>query len=348
VSAATPDSGRGSAVGSGVVLRMRSRPLWSGLAISGATLLLMLLGAIAFDIWAHARIRDAGWNLEGYRGPRLGRKAPNELRVAAVGGSTTFGFGVYPGDSYPARLEHALRRRMDGTTPVSVANLGFNNDGAVCFESTVEAYEYLKPDVYIIYAGVNDMPKFVLVRQPRDCGRWRSWVFRTFGYLPIGDQLVRDKYFALRYGSVEKGYRLRRFSWDRIGEARQRTATAADGGPPTPGETAQLTEQGGRVYRDLILRLVGSLLARGKGVIVAPEAFSQHHRGPQQAVLHAALVETFGAEPRFRFVDVWPLFPESDRQTVLWDNIHMNPVGNARLADAFVEPVLALAARRSP
>jgi GDSL-like lipase/acylhydrolase family protein len=327
----------------------RPRAPWSGLAISGAAVLLMLLAAIGFDIYAHARLRNAGWNLEGYRGARLGRKAPNEVRVATLGGSTTFGYGVAPGDSYPARLEEALRRRLDGTTPVSVANLGFNNDGAVCFESTVEAYEYLKPDIYIIYAGVNDLFTFSLVRQPRDCGRPGSWVFRTFGYLPIADHLVRDKYFALRYGSVEKGYRMRwQFSWDRIGEARRRTGLPAVAFPATPGESEQIAVQGGRVYRDLIVHLVGSLLARGKSVIVAHEAFTEHSRGPQQAILRATLTESFGAEARFRFVDVWPLFPEAERATVLWDDMHMGPVGNARLADAFVEPVLALAGRRAP
>ncbi len=188
------------------MMRRGARPL-IGLSISAAMVAALLAGLYGLDAYAHRRFGAvAGWNVHGYRGSVLGPKMPNEVRIAALGGSTTYGYGVGPDQSYPAQLERALADALGPRVRVTVANLGFNNDGAVCFKGTVEAYAYLDPDIYIIYSGVNDSPQMSIRRRPSDCGR-PSWVFRTFGRLPIVHVVLREKYYQLRYGSVEKGYR---------------------------------------------------------------------------------------------------------------------------------------------
>jgi hypothetical protein len=49
----------------------------------------------AVDLYLHHRAsRSAGLNLWGYRGPVVGRKQPGETRIAVLGGSTAFGYGV--------------------------------------------------------------------------------------------------------------------------------------------------------------------------------------------------------------------------------------------------------------
>ena len=48
----------------------------------------ILFGA---DLYLHHK---HGVNAWGYRGPVIGRKQPGEKRVAILGGSTTWGFGL--------------------------------------------------------------------------------------------------------------------------------------------------------------------------------------------------------------------------------------------------------------
>ena len=59
------------------------------------SVLVTLLGALGVDLYLHHRAeKSAGLNRWGYRGPVVGRKAPGEIRVAMLGGSTAFGYGV--------------------------------------------------------------------------------------------------------------------------------------------------------------------------------------------------------------------------------------------------------------
>ena len=62
----------------------------------------MLVLLLAADLVLHQRAeRSAGLNRYGYRGPVIGGKQPGELRVAMLGGSTVFGYGVAWNESLP-------------------------------------------------------------------------------------------------------------------------------------------------------------------------------------------------------------------------------------------------------
>lgn len=346
----------------------RPRDILVGLALSSATLVLIVAALVAVDLYGHHRLAPfAGWNAHGYRGRILGRKGPTEIRVAALGGSTTYGYAVAAGQSYPDYLERELRRRMAPGVTISVVNLGFNNDGAVCFADTVKAYDYLGPDIFIIYSGINDAPGYTIVRQPADCGRMGSWVFRTSGYLPIGDLLVREKYYQLRYGSVDKGYLARSpglarqlATWregleSKWREEARRTVRQASRPVPALGGRDRLYRDeeavviyGSMIYKKIVVELVRSLLARGTRVIVAPQPFfgdTFSTRRYQQALLRAAVDREFGTDPRFRYADLGDLFTRREQLIVTTDGMHLNAAGNERLARAFVEPVLDLARR---
>src|SRR5205807_147173 len=132
-----------------------------------------------FEAFASHRLGDTAWNLRGYRGRLLGRKKPNEIRVAAIGGSTTFGFTVRTRETYPAYLETILNERLAarGLT-ASVANLGHLSDSSVCYEPTYQAYRDLDPDVLILYEGYNDVSGGTR-RTERDCYRQSSAIFRA-------------------------------------------------------------------------------------------------------------------------------------------------------------------------
>ena len=66
-----------------------------------ASVVMSFIGAtaalLALDLYVHAKFDDyAGTNIWGYRGSVVGTKQDGERRVAVVGGSTAFGYGVTP------------------------------------------------------------------------------------------------------------------------------------------------------------------------------------------------------------------------------------------------------------
>src|SRR5687768_8294397 len=66
-----------------------------------------LSALLAVDLYLHHRAeRSAGLNRWGYRGPIATGKQAGEVRIAMLGGSTMFGYGVTWSEAIPALLEH--------------------------------------------------------------------------------------------------------------------------------------------------------------------------------------------------------------------------------------------------
>jgi len=72
---------------------------------------------------------DTLWeiNAAGHRGVEAGPRIPGQVRVAALGDSFTFGYGVEAEEAWPARLSGRLSRR--GEAPAEVVNLGIGGYG---------------------------------------------------------------------------------------------------------------------------------------------------------------------------------------------------------------------------
>src|SRR5215510_6138825 len=86
------------------------------------------------DLYLHYK---HGVNLWGYRGPALGRKQSGEKRVAVLGGSTAWGYGMKAGQDFPAQLQRLLKNSAAvRSSPISIVNLGYNNEGAYSFAAT--------------------------------------------------------------------------------------------------------------------------------------------------------------------------------------------------------------------
>lgn len=103
--------------------------------------------------------RDDRHNAHGLRGAEFPREKPaGELRIACLGGSTTYSTTVSDWRaSYPAQLEARLHEL--GHTHVGVLNAGVQ--GWSSFESTLNLHLRLlelEPDVVIVYHGVNEVP----------------------------------------------------------------------------------------------------------------------------------------------------------------------------------------------
>lgn len=97
---------------------------------------------------------DLRVNRDGLRGPELGEKRADTLRLACLGDSTTFGFKVAEADSYPARLAQLLAEDYR----VEVLNAG------VPGYSTLQGLRFLerevltlRPDVLVVGLGANDL-----------------------------------------------------------------------------------------------------------------------------------------------------------------------------------------------
>src|SRR4026207_1998602 len=103
-----------------VVFALVAMALAFGLSVTA------LLGA---DIFLHRKFQtSAGVTVWGYRGPTLGRKKPGELRIAFLGGSTAFGYGVTADQAIPAQLE----KKLDARVAAGGARVG---GGGACGES---------------------------------------------------------------------------------------------------------------------------------------------------------------------------------------------------------------------
>lgn len=98
-------------------------------------------------------------NSLGYRGPEIALPKPDHVyRIVALGGSTTY--GIYLDrwqDAYPHKLQQALTE-AHGYQDIEVINAGV--PGYTSWESAVNLMlriPDLKPDMVIVYHGVNDI-----------------------------------------------------------------------------------------------------------------------------------------------------------------------------------------------
>ena len=340
-------------------------------AIVAITMSFVAMGGVLLvaDLVVHQRAeRSAGLNRYGYRGPVVPRKQPGELRVAMVGGSTVFGYGVAWNESIPAYLETRLKERL--SRPVRVINLGFNNEGAYAFKPNLEDFAYLDYDVIVLYEGYNDLlgdenPNHTVYRRT-------SAIFRAFGYYPILPLYLEEKARALRFGSVGAAYEAAgRKDGSQVvfrpGLA-QRTSAAAleaissmtaalDGQLSHTRTTPRaLNESESTVgctfpyvtYCESVAAAIRYGLSRGNGVVVGsqPRAIgggSAHNlHENQQTALAAMLQRAFAGNPRVSWADCSNLVDLHDVD-VTFDAMHLKPQANATVAAALVEHVLKVA-----
>lgn len=73
--------------------------------------------------------------------------------IVAVGDSLTFGFGVSPDRSYPARLEGKLR---EAGQQYKVINAGINGEKSGEALARIDGILAMKPDIVILQTGTND------------------------------------------------------------------------------------------------------------------------------------------------------------------------------------------------
>ncbi|MCP4314253.1 MAG: hypothetical protein GY790_23615, partial [Bacteroidetes bacterium] len=128
----------------------------------------------AFSWIPNARFSRQTVNQDGFVSTRdiPFEKAPDEIRIVTLGGSSTVGNGNLDENTYPRKLESFLQGRFPDKK-ITVIN------GAAGGYSTIESLGYLqtrltyyKPDIILIMHAWNDM--YYFARTPRRISEWRK------------------------------------------------------------------------------------------------------------------------------------------------------------------------------
>jgi lysophospholipase L1-like esterase len=88
--------------------------------------------------------------------------AAQQIKIVALGGSSTYGEGVGRGETYPVKLQAALRARG---IDASVTNAGINGDTSAGGLSRVDSVAPAGTHVVIIELGINDAGKGIALEQ---------------------------------------------------------------------------------------------------------------------------------------------------------------------------------------
>lgn len=97
-------------------------------------------------------------NARGFRGEDFDvAKPPGTVRIVALGGSSTFGYGNRDPQTYPAQLEALLEQRCPDERRIEVINLGIPHQSSAQILALFRAEGLpLEPDVVTFYEGAND------------------------------------------------------------------------------------------------------------------------------------------------------------------------------------------------
>jgi hypothetical protein len=333
----------------------RRRLAYAALAALLATGLVVLL-FVAADIYVHWRTQDlAGVNIRGYRGSLMPSKKPGEIRVAVLGGSTAFGWGLPFHESVPAFLERLLN--ASASTRFSVVNLGAPGQGAYGFLFDLEDFAYLDYDIVCLYEGYNDLGP-ITKRGLNNYLLWRrqSPVFRWTGYYPLLPVVLREKAQAMLNGgnvntapgevTFNAGFAKRA-----VAGAMSAVADATKGLndsvgvmapiPPHPSVAEECVEKWRR-YCGSVRDAVAWALARDKKVIFITQPYVSDAHVEQQANVAAMLRARFGSDTRFRYVNLGRAIDLTDR-AIAYDGLHLVATGNEVIAAGLVDPVTTLA-----
>jgi hypothetical protein len=315
----------------------------------------MLLALIGADIYVHWRTQNvAGVNVWGYRGAPVPSKRDGETRVAMLGGSTVYGWGLPAHESIASFLEQRLNASPSGHH-FSVVNLGAPGQGAYGFVTDLADFEDLDYDIVCLYEGYNDLSSIT----PRGRDNYLLWrrespVFRWTGYYPILPIVLREKADLMTGAGKAAGgqVRFRPGFGSRVASGAMRAVAAVTG--DLAGQVGGLTPVPANAPKDgecieTWTRYCGSVrdavawaLAHDKRVIVVTQPYVSDAHKEQQANVAAMLKARFGAEPRVAYVNLGDAVDMQDRN-VAYDGLHLIASGNDTIASRLVAPVLEAA-----
>ncbi|QDU85981.1 GDSL-like Lipase/Acylhydrolase [Planctomycetes bacterium Pla163] len=139
-----------------VLMRNADPGRWAGLVHRPSA-----IEGLSYELVPGFEGRFAGFQIrvndDGLRGANVEREPdPKRLRIAVIGDSTTFGYGVFNTQTYSHVLQQALNARRTGWhyEVLNFGTSGYNTlDEALVLEEKVLAYE---PDLVVVGYNLND------------------------------------------------------------------------------------------------------------------------------------------------------------------------------------------------
>jgi lysophospholipase L1-like esterase len=300
-----------------------------------------ILVLVAAELYLHHK---HGINLRGYRGPSLGTKQAGEKRVAILGGSTTWGFGVPAGQDVPAQLEKMLAQTNDAGTKVTTINLGWNNEGSYSFQFTLNDYDYLNYDAVIFYSGYNDLSE----QRNYNVYRRRSPVFVWTGYFPLLPSLTLDKLTVWKSQLLGQNHH-QIFQPPDVKRApppetfRQQAGPRNDATPASPFNSGTCPAEWS-FYCDQLSEAINISIKKGKRVLIVTEPYISDRHVEQQRTIAGMISARFAENANVRYLDLGTAVDLRD-PALCWDGMHLTQEGNRRIAAALVQPVRDLLQR---
>jgi hypothetical protein len=298
----------------------------------GAELLVILaLLGVVLDQYAHKRTQSlAGVNSWGYRGPVMAERAPDEFRIAVIGGDAAFGWGVAPGETSTAYLRLWVQTSLPAGSSrmVTAVNLGALGLPARGYADRIRQFRYLAPDVICLI--VDPIDHLAAATLPPA----ESVITASTGYVPMLPLLLQEK----------GGREIDRGRWlvGRVLSAGGRALRGADRAVARvwPGAAPPLeADRSGALDDALDTALASAAVA----VVVLPMPFTR-----EDAAGHAAARQLFerraAAEPRMRIVDLagQPRLADPDLRL---DGANFGAGGHSLAAQAIAPTVSGLVSR---
>ena len=271
-----------------------------------------LLAGVMLDVSAHRRDDPLVINQFGYRGPARASKRAVERRVIIVGGSAAFSADTpWPLTLGPALVQamNIIKGASDEAPFADVQNVAEQLAGADTYVEALKDYDYLRPDLVMVYDGYDPVGN-------QFAGRRHSWLFRSLGYFPIlvgsGRQLAH----------VEHGI----------------SALLADNA--TPVDDPSCSGASASYCAAMVATARLALASRQAVVVVTPPYVTMQHERQQQS-LATELARVFEGVARFRHVNLGRTIDLHD-PSLSRDGVHTTSTANRIIAQALARPIVAL------
>lgn len=277
----------------------------------------------------------------GMRGPVP--SDPDRLRLASLGSSTSFGFGVDWHETFPARVAEAMGERGLPSDPILSGVIGHT------LFQVLHRYRRdvapLEPDVALL--AVNGLNEHF----PSPSGgdeRHRRLVRGEFSTYATWRRALRAELRVIHaidwLDERRKGGREAMVA--RWKAAQQLDQAAMDRRGQLEFEGQRRVSPGG--FHDLLTQVVGELRSNGTAVVVVimPRRASMDARLPILAEYDRVIrerIEYLRIE-HFDGPEFFARLPDSDDELFI-DEVHLTPLGHARLAEAVTPTVRAALAR---
>lgn len=305
-----------------------------------------------------ARIRNA-WDIEfrhnklGFRGPEISAKKPEgTIRIALMGASTVYGFFVKEDETSAAKLERLLRKRKPGLQ-IEVVNAGVpgwtSRETWLSLQSRIFP---LDPDIVVVMDGRNEVFPQLYNHYEADYSHYRKLGFDFRKMNQFHRRLFRLSRIAMLVTTSGNG----RFGFSFRDEHPLYGYIRYENQPGLDELRANIThKERVNAYRENLKNVITAARDNSMRVVLAsipffpdlweatgileanPEIVPIIKRAVQR---NNTLVKRLARTQNTAFVDGMRVA----KREYLYDDCHLNPAGEAALAELLAEAILPLLA----